>query len=79
VIAYDDDLSLVAAYQAGSSWSEDNRFYESGAVSWQMLWQPGGRDWAPGEYAGGTWRIGVSERPADSEFAESLSDEQLSE
>lgn len=73
-IAYDDELTLAAAYRPGSAWSEDNRWFNPPGrnVAWQPLWQPGGRAWPPGDYAGGTWRIGASDRPADSAFADGL-------
>lgn len=60
--ASSDDATVAAAYRPGSAWSQDNRFVDTapGAFIWQPLWQPGGRSWAPGQYAGGTWRMGVS-------------------
>jgi len=72
-IAHDDELTLAAAYRPGSAWSEDNHWFgPGGSVSWQPLWQPGGRAWPPGDYAGGAWRIGASDRPADAAFADGL-------
>jgi hypothetical protein len=73
-IAYDDELTLAAAYKPQSAWDEDNRWFNLAGrnVAWQPLWQPGGRAWPAGDYAGGTWRIGASDRPADREFADRL-------
>jgi hypothetical protein len=73
-MAHDDELTLAAAYRPGSAWSQDNRWFNppGGNVAWQPLWQPGGRAWPQGDYAGGTWRIGASPRPADRDFADSL-------
>ena len=73
-LAGDDATTLVAAYRSGSAWSEDNRWFNpsGGNVAWQPLWQPGGRAWAPGDYAGGTWRIGASGKPDDTAFAQAL-------
>jgi len=60
--ASSDEATVAAAYRAGSAWSQDNRFVDTGpgAFVWQPLWQPGGRTWSPGRYAGGTWRLGAS-------------------
>jgi hypothetical protein len=76
-IAHDDELTLAAAYKPGSAWSQDNRWFNppGGNISWQPLWQPGGRGWPAGDYAGGTWRIGASGRPADRAFADALWDQ----
>jgi len=72
-IAYGDDLSVVAAYLDGSAWIEDNRFFGPGnSVVWQPFWSIGGRPLAPGDYAGGTWRLGASSQGADTAFADSL-------
>ena len=73
-MAYDGRQTVVAAYRRGSAWAEDNHWFNppAGAVSWQPLWQPGGRELPPGDYAGGTWRIGASDRPADTAFADAL-------
>lgn len=73
-LAGDDKVSLVAAYRSGSAWSESNHWFDpsDGAISWQPLWNPAGTTWAPGDYAGGTWRIGVSEKPADTAYADAL-------
>lgn len=72
-IAHDDDLTLVAAHQDGSAWSEDNRFFGPGnSVVWQPLWDFGGRALPEGDYEGGTWRLGASGQGADTEFAEAL-------
>ncbi|MGH3730232.1 MAG: family 43 glycosylhydrolase [Micromonosporaceae bacterium] len=70
----DDGLSVVTAYRAGSAFSEDNRWYHpaSGSVSWQPLWQPGGRTFPAGEYAGGTWRFGFSGTERDAGYADRL-------
>ena len=76
-IAYDDELTLAAAYAPGSAWAEANRWYSpaDGMMSWQPLWQPGGMPLPQGTLAGGTWRLGVSPRPADSAYAQGLADE----
>jgi hypothetical protein len=73
-LAGDDRVSLVAAYRTGSAWSESNHWFDpsDGAISWQPLWNPAGTTWAPGDYPGGTWRIGVSEKPADTAYADAL-------
>jgi hypothetical protein len=75
-IAHDDELTLAAAYRPGSAFGTDNRWYNppGGNLSWQPLWQPGGRAWPAGDHAGGTWRVGASPRPADRAFADSLLD-----
>jgi hypothetical protein len=36
------------------------------------LWANGGTAWPAGDYPGGTWRLGVSARPADIALAEAL-------
>jgi hypothetical protein len=71
------ETTLVAAYRAGSAFAEDNRWFNPGGgnVSWQPLWQPGGRALAPGTRAGGTWRIGASDAPGDRAFADRLASE----
>jgi hypothetical protein len=76
-MAWDANTTLVAAYERGSAWSEDNRYFDppDGGVAWQPLWQIGGRALAPGDYAGGTWRIGASGRSADTAFADRLAAE----
>jgi Glycosyl hydrolases family 32 N-terminal domain len=76
-IAYDDEVTLAAAYRDGSAWGTDNRWYDppSSGMSWQPHWQPGGRALATGTLAGGTWRLGVSPRTADTAFAERLHEE----
>ncbi|HZC51565.1 MAG TPA: family 43 glycosylhydrolase, partial [Mycobacterium sp.] len=73
-LAGDDSQSLVAAYRQGSAWAQTNHWFDppDGALSWQPLWAPGGSSWPAGDYAGGTWRIGVSAQPADTAFAEQL-------
>jgi len=73
-LAGDDGISLVAAYKSGSAWSEDNRWYnpDYGNVAWQPHWQPGGKPLPPGDYPGGTWRIGASPRAADTAYADQL-------
>lgn len=75
IIAGDDTLSLAVAYQQGSAWSETNHWFDppDGSMSWQPLWAPGGIPWAPGSYAGGTWRLGVSPYPGDIAYASALS------
>ncbi|MCT2584535.1 family 43 glycosylhydrolase [Actinophytocola gossypii] len=57
------DVTLVAAYRDGSSWSTDNQWYQRrhGLISMQSLWDAGGRSWPAGVYPGGRWRFGVSE------------------
>lgn len=74
VMAHGDEGSLVAAYRNGSAWSEDNRWFNPPGenIAWQSLWQPGGRELQPGDYPGGTWRIGASARPADTDYADRL-------
>lgn len=73
-LATDETTTLVAAYRAGSAWSEDNRWFNrpSGSIAWQPLWQPGGRTLPVGDLPGGTWRIGVSGAPADTAYADAL-------
>lgn len=73
-IAHDDERTVVAAYKEGSAWSEDNVWYNppGGNLSWQPLWQPGGRLLAPGDYAGGTWRVATTCHPADVNFADQV-------
>jgi hypothetical protein len=73
-MAGDDTVSLVAAYRQGSAWATANRWYDpaDGAISWQPLWANGGTAWPAGDYPGGTWRLGVSARPADIALAEAL-------
>lgn len=41
-------------------------------MAWQPLWAPGGTAWRLGDYAGGTWRLGMSPHPADTGFADRL-------
>ncbi|MEV8373207.1 DUF2961 domain-containing protein [Kribbella sp. NPDC056861] len=67
-------LSVVSAYKQGSAWAADNHWYDpsNAAIAWQPLWQPGGRVWAPGTYAGGTWRFGFSSTEKDTAFANNL-------
>ncbi|WP_435241549.1 hypothetical protein [Streptomyces cucumeris] len=67
-------MSVVAAYRNGSAWAEPNRWYGrgEGVVAWQPLWKPGGEIWTPGDYEGGRWRIGVSPRGGDTEYAHQL-------
>lgn len=74
ILAGDDTLSLVAAYRQGSAWAEANHWFDppDGSMSWQPLWQPGGTAWAPGNYPGGTWRLGVSPHPNDTTYANAL-------
>lgn len=73
-IATGDRTTLVAAYKTGSAWSETNHWFEPdvGEIAWQPLWAPGGTAWQPGNYAGGTWRIGVDNRTDDTAYADSL-------
>ncbi|GAA5199718.1 hypothetical protein GCM10023322_75980 [Rugosimonospora acidiphila] len=73
-LASDSTVSLVAAYRQGSAWATTNRWYDpaDGAISWQPLWANGGTAWPPGDYPGGTWRLGVSPHPADTAFADAL-------
>ncbi len=77
-LASDDNGSLALAYKAGSSWSEANHWFSDpgdGVLAWQSLWHPGGQTWAPGDYPGGTWNVGISPRPDDRDLAERLSAE----
>lgn len=73
-LASDDVMTLAAAYRSGSAWAETNHWFDppDGALSWQPLWAPGGTAWQPGDYAGGTWRIGVSPHPDDTAYADAL-------
>jgi hypothetical protein len=73
-MATGDGASLITAYRAGSAWATDNRFFDpgSGSFAWQPLWSPDGRSWATGDYAGGTWRFGFSDREGDTQAAEDL-------
>jgi hypothetical protein len=67
--------TLALAYRTGSAWSEANHWFSdpgTGIFSWQPVWRPGGQGWATGDYAGGTWRVGVSARAEDRDLAESL-------
>jgi hypothetical protein len=67
--------TVALAYRAGSAWAEANRWFGPpgvGFFSWQPLWRPGGQAWPPGDYAGGTWRVGVSPRADDRALAEAL-------
>nr|UTI67641.1 hypothetical protein [Actinoallomurus sp. ID145808] len=67
--------SLAMAYRQGSSWAEANHWFGTagdGMFSWQPLWQPGGRSWTSGDYAGGTWHVGVSPQADDRDLAERL-------
>jgi Glycosyl hydrolases family 32 N-terminal domain len=75
--AGDAATTVVAAYRAGSAWSEDNRWFNrpSGSIAWQPLWQPGGRALPTGALPGGTWRIGVSGTGSDVRFADQLAAE----
>lgn len=77
VMATGDGLTVVAAYQRGSAWSENNRFFHpaSGSVAWQPLWDPQGRSWTPGDYAGGRWRIGFTAGNDDVAYADRLAAE----
>lgn len=75
-LASGDTASVAVAYRDGSAWAEKNRWYSPSESlhSWQPLWQPGGQEWSPGRYAGGTWRIGASTTPADRTLAARLYD-----
>ncbi len=67
--------SLAVAYRTGSSWNETNHWFSGpgdGVLAWQSLWRPGGQTWPPGDYAGGTWRVGVTPLPDDRDLAERL-------
>ncbi|MCP3804211.1 hypothetical protein NLX83_33555 [Allokutzneria sp. A3M-2-11 16] len=67
-------VTMAMAYRRGSAWAEANRWYSDGesSICWQPVWQPNGGSIAPGDYFGGTWRIGVSARARDRELAERL-------
>ena len=73
-MAYDDNLTLAAGYRSGSAWGADNHFFNKpdGAIAFQPHWQPGGRPLPAGPVDGGTWRLGVSDRGGDIEFAKRL-------
>lgn len=73
-IATGPGATLVAAYKAHSAWAEANHWFEPdvGEIAWQPLWVPGGTGWAPGDYAGGTWRLGLSPHPDDTGLADAL-------
>lgn len=77
VLGHDSASTLVAAYREGSSWSEDNLNYaavsdDNSSVAWQEHWSQDGGYLHAGDYPGGTWRIGASAQPADTEFASQL-------
>ncbi|MEV7268560.1 family 43 glycosylhydrolase [Micromonospora aurantiaca] len=67
-----DGLSVVAAHRWGSAWRGDNTWYDAGhaMAAWQPLWRSGGLSWAPGQYAGGTWRLTASGIRRDVQFAD---------
>lgn len=73
-MATDDEVSLVAAYKKDSAWQEYSRWFNPhvGGVAWQAIQSGVGYAWSPGTYAGGTWRLGVSDRPHDSAYANRL-------
>ncbi|WP_166355222.1 glycerophosphodiester phosphodiesterase [Phytoactinopolyspora limicola] len=73
-VNWDDNLTVVAAYENGSAWAEDNVFFSTAHnfVAWTPLWESGGRDWAVGEYDGGRWRIGASGTGGDEAYANQL-------
>jgi hypothetical protein len=74
-LATDGTATLALAYRTGSAWSEANHWFSdpgTGIFSWQPVWRPGGQSWATGDYAGGTWRVGVSPRAEDRDLADGL-------
>lgn len=74
VLVSGDALSLVAAYRRNSGWQEYGRWFNRhvGAVVWQSIRSEVGYHWSPGTYAGGTWRLGISDRPHDTVYADRL-------
>lgn len=67
--------TLALAYKRGSAWAETGHWFSDpgqSIFSWQPLWKPGGQPWATGDYASGTWRVGVSARGDDRDLAENL-------
>jgi hypothetical protein len=80
VLASDDASSLAVAYREGSAWGEDNTWFravnnfgdEHSDVAWQSVWNSRGEYIPPGDYEGGTWRIGASDAPDDTAFADEL-------
>lgn len=77
LLAGNESLTFAAAYRDGSAWETDNRWFQSatGLISVQSLWAGGGKTWAPGTYAGGRWRMGLSPSGADTALAERLAAE----
>ncbi len=66
--------TVAAAYRPSSSFAEVNHFTtpKEGAFYWQSIWSNGGKTWATGDYAGGTWRLGASAQPDDTAMAGQL-------
>jgi hypothetical protein len=69
--------TVAVAYKSGSSWSTTNRWYGhaysgEALIAWQSVWSATGATIPVGSYAGGTWRIGVSQANNDSALAASL-------
>lgn len=77
LLGSNDGLTFAAAYRQGSAWETDNRWFQSttGLISVQSLWAGEGKTWAPGTYAGGRWRMGLSPTTADTALAEQLAKE----
>jgi glycerophosphoryl diester phosphodiesterase len=73
-VAWDDNLTVVAAYEDGSAWADDDVFFSTAHnfIAWTPHWESGGRDWPAGEYDGGRWRIGASGTGGDEEYATQL-------
>lgn len=77
VLATDGSTATIAAgYRQGSTWAEYNRWYNSkvGTITMQFVLSWAGLRWVPGEYAGGTWRIGVSGTGNDTALGAALAD-----
>ncbi|QBI18755.1 hypothetical protein ER308_03780 [Egibacter rhizosphaerae] len=73
-INWDDDLTVVAAYEDDSAWADDDVFFSTAHnfTAWTPLWESGGREWEEGTYEGGRWRIGASGEGPDAAYAEQL-------
>jgi hypothetical protein len=73
-INWDDDITVVAAYEDGSAWADANVFYSTahGFTAWTPLWNSSGTEWAPGEYDGGRWRVGAGSGGPNVAYADQL-------